>query len=66
MTIKTRVYRTITRTQFAALETYYTAKFNLAEKKASKKAAEYEAMIAASQAKLAETKLVPGYTTIYN
>ena len=25
----------------------------------------YEAMIAASQAKLAETKLVPGYTKIY-
>jgi len=32
---------------------------------AARKERQYEAMIAASQAKLAETKLVPGYTRIY-
>jgi hypothetical protein len=37
---------------------YYVAK-------ALKADAEYEMMIAESQAKLAETKLVPGFTKIY-
>lgn len=32
---------------------------------ADRKIARYETMIAASQAHLAETKLVPGYTKIY-
>lgn len=34
-------------------------------RKESKKVREYEAMIAASQAKLAETTLVPGFTNVY-
>jgi hypothetical protein len=65
MTIKTRTFRAINLTQLAVIDAYYTAKFNRQDKKAAKKEAEYEAMIAESQAKLAETTLVPGYTKIY-
>lgn len=34
-------------------------------KKSARKQTEYDAMIAASQAKLAETILVPGHTNVY-
>jgi|SoiMethySBSTD1v2_1073268.scaffolds.fasta_scaffold253290_3 hypothetical protein len=42
-----------------------TVKNPVAAIKARRAAKRYEAQIAASQAKLAETKLVPGYTRIY-
>lgn len=42
-----------------------TIKTSVAAIKARRANKRYEKMIAASQAKLAETKLVPGYTRIY-
>lgn len=44
------------------IKTAKTAVINLKNRKNTR---EYEMMIAASQAKLAETTLVPGYTKIY-
>lgn len=58
MTIPASIDQKITKLQVAALVKFDVTKNKITERR-------YEKKIAKSQAKLAETTLVPGYTNIY-